>query len=290
MLPGSISKQSTMLFQRPQQHDPNLAPRQQDANLASQQPAPNLASQPNGAVKLQTARSHQPQSTFFSTFPAEIRQQIYEKVFGGDRKILHIVRLRLRIGYVRCWDPLVPRLCDHRCWDVAGGELAESRGILPLLQSCWKIYTESIDMLYSQITFSTISWREFISLGTMVSSQRLHTIRSVELAWCIVPAEIGRLSIYCGVLDKDMWERVWRILAVMKGLRQLRVDLMIDRTYGGTPLRPWIFPRDHKLELSLLMPAMAVIRPKPWLITTAWPANGPEILDAPFKVLRCTES
>lgn len=164
------------------------------------------------------------------------------------------------------------------------------RGLLPLLMTCRRIYTEAMPVLYGENTFSMLHLYSVTSLAETVLPQRLHTIRKVELGWYFyVPyplyrrrgkSVIGQPTTMdeCPPYDIATWERVWDILAGMEGLRELRVDL-VGR---------WSETLTKDEEGMLLGPALKVERPRVWEMRVEWDGGGVdwEGDGAPFRVVR----
>lgn len=166
------------------------------------------------------------------------------------------------------------------------------RGLLPLLLSCRKIYTEAITVLYGDNRFSLLHLESLISLQETILPRRLNAIRYLELGWYFyVPYPLYTRTTFQearGPIREPMkqyppydiatWERVWAILAQMEGLTELRVDL-VGR---------WIEPLTREEEGWLLEPAMAVRRPRVWEVRVDWEGVGVdwEARGAPFRVVR----
>ncbi|RDL40249.1 uncharacterized protein BP5553_00228 [Venustampulla echinocandica] len=115
--------------------------------------------------------SDQFQSSLLSRLPLEIRQLIWAGVLGGN--LLHICRARKKLLAVSCAEnPEILELetAQHNCWvslscdsqghpklcDASGAyrscqsqHLAKAANLLPLLQTCRRIYTEAISILYA---------------------------------------------------------------------------------------------------------------------------------------------
>ncbi len=235
------------------------------------------------------------QSPFFN-LPLEIRRLIYRHTLTSG--VTHIVRLGPRLGHVRCRDLHLERPWFHRCWGITvkGSDLyhgphddflnddddVETQDLLPLLMACRRIYTEAIQVLYGDTTFSMRHLADVDLFAATILPQRLNTVRSVELGWSFYfpyPPYTRKLHYTrFDVTNIDAWERVWSILANMEGLRKLRVDL-VGR---------WIEPLTAEEETRMLGPAMKVQRPRVWNIRVDWQCPGLdwEAEGAPFRVTR----
>lgn len=129
----------------------------------------------------------QEQCKFLSMLPLDVRMIIYDMVLGGI--VFHITtnESKSRILSHMCKRP--DRLSDmvHQdCFDISAkrpssaprADYPQATGLLPLLVSCRRIYSEAIDTLYSANTFEFWENRvAFKFLKVMVPPQRLQSIR-----------------------------------------------------------------------------------------------------------------
>ncbi|KAF2184723.1 hypothetical protein K469DRAFT_750873 [Zopfia rhizophila CBS 207.26] len=123
----------------------------------------------------------QAQAAFFK-LPAELRLLIYELVIG--REEVDII-LRARIHSYRSPPsrtlPVTYRQGESgertRC------HVHKSSGIsvIPLLQTCRKLYSEAVVTLYSLPTFTFHNPQSFLGFAATILSQRLSTIKSLRL-------------------------------------------------------------------------------------------------------------
>jgi hypothetical protein len=117
--------------------------------------------------------SLQLQSRLLSSLPFEIRQGIFSYVIAGN--IIHIARMPLRLCHVTCFEPLnfiglEPWNRDrswHECWGMEKhrstmyyglhdkNQWNDRDGLLNLLKTCRRIYTETVELLYAGNTFDT---------------------------------------------------------------------------------------------------------------------------------------
>ncbi|KAL1849289.1 hypothetical protein Plec18170_007581 [Paecilomyces lecythidis] len=201
--------------------------------------------------------SNQLQSSFFSKLPAEIRRKIYIEVIGGQ--VLNIFKDETA-RYVK-WIP-------------------QKKTLLALPMTCRRIYSETIDLLYSHNTlffndFDTILW--FVST---ILPQRLAAIRTLHVEWdcvCFWHARMRPPPPY----DRDTWMRVWDTIPAMTGLRELMV-------------RIWNGPRmDAITERDVFKPLRAMTGLERFELELPWRYQGVEgeeeeevHRDAPFKIRR----
>lgn len=132
----------------------------------------------------------QTDSLFLSKLPLDIRMIIYEMVLGDMTFHLDAANPRGRILLQICQQPDVINDPNHQCHDLSAvrpssaprEEHREATGLLPLLVTCRRIYTESIKTLYSANTFEfTKHSAAFRFLKMMIPPQRLHDIRHFRL-------------------------------------------------------------------------------------------------------------
>ncbi|KAI9844220.1 MAG: hypothetical protein M1837_005726 [Sclerophora amabilis] len=158
------------------------------------------------------------------------------------QRILHIVDLLKRLWHVRCsvtgeerWD-----MKRHDCWGLEVSKIGRSSAahsyyepkegavnshgnLLPLLMTCRHVYTEAINILYSENVFDFKHLYTIFDLSSTIPSHRFNSIRSIQLAWHfevpIASRDVPQPH------DPATWKKAWQLLASMKGLRLLRVDL-----------------------------------------------------------------
>ena len=166
-----------------------------------------------------------------------MRLIIYEMVLGG--KVLHISApsAKGRILHYVCQDPDGLRQGSssshhhhhHVCSEASRpssaprDEYAEVTGLLPLLVTCRRIYSEAIGTLYRANTFEfTQNFAAFTFLKIMVPPQRLHAIRHFRLHLRVPrhPALNARSS-------RD-WNDLWAFFASdMTGLQSFYLHLQM---------------------------------------------------------------
>jgi hypothetical protein len=134
-------------------------PRKRKRALTSPLPAIELTQDLSHSIRYSIRRSRQrtdeqTKSGFLTKLPPEIRQIIYGEVLAcGDRKLIHILRKRGRLGHWRCRIQNGLEVCDtqvQRCvegwleykrklwhWDKQGRvDLRTDGGLLNLLLTC----------------------------------------------------------------------------------------------------------------------------------------------------------
>lgn len=136
----------------------------------------------------------QEQCAFLSMLPLDIRMIIYDMVLGG--MAFHLGNpSESKGGRILCFICKRPRNIDddnhevcfassaHRPSSARREDYAQATGLLPLLVSCRRIYSEAIETLYSSNTFEF--WQNqfaFRFLKVMLPPQRLRCIRRFRWA------------------------------------------------------------------------------------------------------------
>ncbi|KAH7139129.1 hypothetical protein B0J11DRAFT_35839 [Dendryphion nanum] len=127
--------------------------------------------------------SNQGQSPLLSKLPAEIRLQIWEDVVDIARTV-HIYRTSF--GNRRYRRPkLMSCSCEHpHTTHTAGPECTtesrpQARGIVPLLQTCRKTYTEMIPIVFGKSRFAfkhTHRFRMFLAVTPKLNLERIRAL------------------------------------------------------------------------------------------------------------------
>lgn len=199
-----------------------------------------------GTTDLRMLTSDQAQSLFFS-LPKELRLQIYEYILSG--KLLHLGFEDydiMRASYLRRYPCLsgsdASDWVHDSCWSRSA--ISEEK-LLPLLQSCRLVYVpfltshptlhstnskfsdtlrprsynEAISILYRANTFSFKDSECLQYFPTLIPRQRFEAIQSLKLdvfLWDFPSADPSA---------KEHYEEIWRLIASMPRLRELRVRL-----------------------------------------------------------------
>ncbi|KAJ9311343.1 hypothetical protein DTO271D3_8413 [Paecilomyces variotii] len=207
--------------------------------------------------KKKQSTSNKFQSSFFSKLPAEIRRKIYIEVLGGQ--VLNIFKDETA-RYVK-WIP-------------------QRKPLLALPMSCRRIYSETIDLLYSHNTFFFNDFDTILWFVSTILPQRLAAIRTLHVEWdcvCFWHARMRPPPPY----DRDTWMRVWRTIPSMTGLRELMV-------------RIWNGPRmDAATEMDVFRPLTALKGLERFELELPWRYQGvggeeeeEGNRDMPFKIRR----
>jgi hypothetical protein len=119
-------------------------------------------------------------------------------------------------------------------------------------------HTESIYILYSDNVLDCRQTRTIIDLKATVPTERLHSIRSLQLDCPLETEWINdhELWAFPHPWPQDIsyfWEDAFKAIVQMKGLRSLRVALSRRDV--------WVREPDHKCLVTLLRPMIAVMVP-----------------------------
>ncbi|KAF2878534.1 hypothetical protein BDV95DRAFT_24814 [Massariosphaeria phaeospora] len=230
------------------------------------------------------------------SLPLELRQMIYRSVVGDST--MHMILKENKLGHLRCKAPSAIQcplgfngrtLSRECCWGTVDSAniWAPRRGnvveptdgdILPLLQTCRQIYSESINYLYSTNTFS---FSDLDCLRYFSTTPRFSLIQTLDIEWClswpIYDPFAQHLLLSNPALfpphDEATWEETWRIVAAMPHLAFVRVSLLY---FDGF--------RDPRCEGRMLAPLWGVTRPKRFEVHVSW--SGDEVEGAPFQLIR----
>ncbi|KAK2758284.1 hypothetical protein FQN54_004130 [Arachnomyces sp. PD_36] len=178
--------------------------------------------------------------------PLELRKLVYAYALAdgageGGGRCLHVVRMEKgrRLAHVRCCafgdeqglgegetgNEIVVRAKrkerDHDCWGYTthlGGYYSRPKhgfserdgGLLSLLKSCRKVYSEAIDILYTQNTFDFNHVDTILNLSTTILPYRLHSIRHLNLHWTV--RALTWMDAY-PPYDESTWLRLCRTLS-----------------------------------------------------------------------------
>jgi len=180
-------------------------------------------------------RHPQIQSPLFHLLPDELRLMIYSQVLGNQ--VLHIIRRHQKLGHTLCknpdgsFDACREAQCRGRKMPTGEHEATVSSpghgGMIQLLQTCRRIYTESAPLLYTLPTLSFDSPETLLAYASSLPAHHVPSIRHVQLDLRF------HLSFWFGestpISDFATWETLWRTVAGMQGLRDLEVRITWPR-------------------------------------------------------------
>jgi hypothetical protein len=215
---------------------PELLPRKRPRALTCPLPAePDKSSRSRSwnpfrkSIRQQTC--DQSQSALLARLPSEIRLLIWTEVLGGH--LLHIVRAPKRLLAIDCADEVNVELetRHHLCWGIETERApgfylsphthhpAKPANLLPLLQTCRRIYTEVISILYEDNIFDINRLSTLLYLQRSVLLKRLNQIRVLNLTWDYALI-ISASPIW---YDLDSWHEACEVLMSFAGLQELTV-------------------------------------------------------------------
>ena len=227
--------------------------------------------QSNPGSKARQWTSDQAHCAFLRVLPYDVRRLIYKFVLAG--RTFHIIRLRRRLRHVECTRHGRPSRDNSTCWGnptVDGRDVhkLETEGfdqdLLDLLRTCRQIYTECIDILYSQTIFDISRPESLISFSATLLPQRFDSISSLQLTWsffCNKSSDPER-PLLRG--DNSLWKACWQIIATMKELKNIRVWLAM---YPANEMSP------HH-ETNLLMPLAQIGAKRLFEVRVSWSLEG----------------
>lgn len=177
--------------------------------------------------------NNQQECLFLDRLPYDIRVIIYEMVIGGMVLHLSAQSPKARILHHICQNPDRSReqgshhICSGYSTTLPSSAPRETypqaSGLLPLLVTCRRVYSEAIQTLYSANTFEfTQNFAAFSFLKVMLPPQRLPCFRQFRLHMRIPrhPATNKRAT-------RD-WQNLWNFFDnEMTGLRGLFVELQM---------------------------------------------------------------
>ncbi|KAF2250713.1 hypothetical protein BU26DRAFT_562678 [Trematosphaeria pertusa] len=231
--------------------------------------------------------------------PLELRQMIYRAVLGDST--MHMILKRNKLGHLRCKAPSAlecplgynGRTLSRECcwgtvdsaniWSPMSGNVDEPTdgNIIPFLQTCRQIYSESIDFLYSTncFSFSDLDCLRYFSCTTLPA--RFALIQTLDIEWCMswpIYDPIAQALLLSNPAlypphDEATWEETWRIIADMPNLKFIRASLLY---FDGF--------RDPGCEERMLAPLRKATTPKRFEVHVSW--AGDEIEGAPFQLIR----
>ncbi|PKY00047.1 hypothetical protein P168DRAFT_285562 [Aspergillus campestris IBT 28561] len=248
-------------------------------------------------------RDHdQKQSPFFAKLPREVRTLIYREVLAPkDHPGLHVASADARLLSRRCRDDSWAVLgWRHPCWggyhkkDGTTGPTCSGGGYKPeedspyatrmgIIQSCRRIYAESIDILYSDNVIDFRQTRTVSEFGRSILPHRLHRVRFLHLA---LPLDIywysDTIKACAAIWPLDMpffWEEAWETIPRFKSLQRLRVSLSY-RKYGDEP---------ELGALVKLMKSMVPIKVPEYVVDLNWPVEVDKLVallgnEVPFEI------
>ncbi|KAK4554760.1 hypothetical protein LTR86_008262 [Recurvomyces mirabilis] len=173
----------------------------------------------------------QPWSLFLSRLPLDVRIIIYEMVLGNMHFHVESGTPQSRIFHIVCTQPETIGEPSHSCHHLnihrpssaPRDEYREASGLLPLLVTCRKVYSECIHILYSTNSFQfTSNHAAFRFLKTMIPSHRVQSIRHFRMTMRIPHHP------HMNTRSKRDWAALWDFFENdMTGLQTLNLKLLL---------------------------------------------------------------
>ncbi|KAJ5603702.1 hypothetical protein N7537_006658, partial [Penicillium hordei] len=233
----------------------------------------------------------QTQSPLFECLPTEVRLLIWEHYLCSRR--LHIVRsnqykwkrLQKQIVGVLCSEPRNFCPCSHHCWGPLARRPAgncithmncesyyhegsewrfDTRRVnsVPLLQTCRRVYSEAIDIIFQKNTFLFNHTDTIIDFSHTLLPHRISLIRTLQLSF---PDPGG-----------PSWNRCCQVLATkLPGLKTLTIHLYPHVT---NRLDDWLISL-HQIQQPTVFEVLLI---KPWYLDPQW-EKSTGLVDAPFQ-------
>lgn len=138
---------------------------------------------------IEAGRTDDQLQSFLFKLPFEVRRQIWEETLGGYVFHIYFVQAYRRMSHTRCKTRL-PEICKNDdpisgpCRQVFKVPGARDKwghsNLLSILQSCRRIYSEAIPILYTLNTFDFESLSDVLKLSLTVLPERMRLIKDVQ--------------------------------------------------------------------------------------------------------------
>ncbi|KAF2741420.1 hypothetical protein EJ04DRAFT_547770 [Polyplosphaeria fusca] len=235
-----------------------------DTSRPSKQPSLSIYPSPKWPRKAITGNpdqySNQKYSLLFLKLPVELREQIWEYVVGGNLIHMFWSDRETLLGFVcerqkRCisisHEANTGKEVKFRTANMINlTDIDQSKGFMDVLLTCRSAYFEACRALYRTNIFDfSDHWCNIVYLPWNLPLSALSSISHVTVVCYNVPPP----SI---AMDYTIWKKMWEMLALMPGLRTLRVEMLNQQqaSYGFTAT-----PKElMEAEDELLEPVKAV--------------------------------
>ncbi|KAH6663718.1 hypothetical protein B0J14DRAFT_608941 [Halenospora varia] len=180
--------------------------------------------------------------------PQEIKDMIMEYVTGG--MVIHWWIEERKLRGARCL--IEGQTCQQNCRHYMknyGPNPWPIMGLLGMLLSCRQMYSDTMQFMYTTNTFDTRDVDVVAYLPSLLPPSRLLDIQRFSFRWSLkgpprLPPPNKRHvhpAIMASAIKKNndyrkAWFQTWKVLAEMKGLVELRVELSIE---GREEARLW---------------------------------------------------
>lgn len=162
--------------------------------------------------------STQQQSPFFTKLPLEIRRLIYTYALGGEQLELE----------------LVDEILDEKRYKRAPFRLKcpSAQRLLAFPKSCKMVYMEAVQFIYTSNTFLIPDITAYFCFQRLLPTYFFQAIQSVHLTWAH-PEAREMFNFLDGIppYDVSSWKQTWQEISKMKGLKYVRVNMVINAPY-----------------------------------------------------------
>lgn len=166
------------------------------------------------------------EGSFFFKLPAELRNKIYQHLFKEER-----VYIAFDKGRLGCYKAVMSE--DGKVETKKRAAL----GLMPFIGCCWRVYTETIPLLYSSPTFVVTHPSTFLIFSYLIPAPRFHAIRSLILDFGVyipgnLKAHLTTLSARIQLREKVEFHAL-HVSQHRAFYNEALVDLGIRRKAGG---------------------------------------------------------
>ena len=166
---------------------------------------------------------------------------------------MHLVSIPKSVAHIRCqsWSEIWQLCCciPEPKQNISADEKMYgwlSSANTGILSTCRQVYTEAIEILYSNNTFSVNNLWTLIDFSKAVPPQHLAAVTHLQIVW-----NLRRLPLNLEVaatrgeakFDDHMWERFWDVIVKeMSGLVDLRMKLTVGTADDCALEQGWVRP------------------------------------------------
>ncbi|KAL6717569.1 hypothetical protein ACLMJK_005484 [Lecanora helva] len=226
----------------------------------------------------QDEATDQSQAAFFTKFPLEIRQMIYKEVLRTETNVIHILKPpRKSLEFVRCHSicsmdfnyKCMGRKTERGCQVYEEIYPWQKQEPIPMLQTCQKMYTEAIEILYGYYLLDFRCFDACICFWQSLPTQRQKAIRKVHLQWHfgfnLTLKDWEPLRLSSPPTWGQVWNQTWKTLSEMSEIRELYLDIFAYVTKNEAP--------GSVVEAAILEPVMEVSSASKIVVKLSWPPS-----------------
>ncbi|KAH8650923.1 hypothetical protein BGZ60DRAFT_421108 [Tricladium varicosporioides] len=154
--------------------------------------------------------------------PQEIKDMIMEFVTGG--MVIHWWIEERKMRGARCL--IEGQMCQQNCRRYIknyGPNPWPIMGFFGMLLSCRQMYSDTMQFMYTTNTFDTCDVDVVAYLPTLLPPSRILDLQRFSFRWALKgPPRLPPPN------KRKAWFQTWKVLAEMKGLVELRIELSIE--------------------------------------------------------------